>query len=174
MEDGDLVFEMFSDTWLKRSCQMSGELQPFELIYAIPVSSKLSDARVGDVKRFLAETLSVPHGRLQLLGPDSFLEDAVPIAALGLEDVSVCILPDALETRFAKYAGVASFDELQGCAELNISHKGLKVLPERFGLTCSRLKSLQLTSLQLRSLPDSFGLLSAMERLARGPNSYDS
>ncbi|CAK9038145.1 Leucine-rich repeat protein SHOC-2 [Durusdinium trenchii] len=141
---------------------------------AIPVSSKLSDARVGDVKRFLAETLSVPHGRLQLLGPDSFLEDAVPIAALGLEDVSVCILPDALETRFAKYAGVASFDELQGCAELNISHKGLKVLPERFGLTCSRLKSLQLTSLQLRSLPDSFGLLSAMERLARGPNSYDS
>ena len=25
---------------------------------------------------------------LQLLGPDSFLEDAVPIAALGLEDVS--------------------------------------------------------------------------------------
>lgn len=37
--------------------------------------------------------------------------------------------------------------------ELNISHKGLKVLPERFGLTCSRLKSLQLTSLQLRSLP---------------------
>eukprot|EP00435_Cladocopium_sp_Y103_P070091 s475_g34.t1 len=262
--DSDLAIVPTVDTWLKRSCQMSGELQPFELIYVprgvpiylskrahlvdedwervrhqhvhlhrkvtlasapvtvkqegydilmgqraaaltvvsgkmstkkwyfvkamsmptfrllsgkeralfflqsgleIPIRTKPGDARVGDVRRLLADTLQLPHGRLQLLGGAACLEDALWIAALGLEDIHVCILPDMLENRLAKYAGVSSFDELQDCSELIISHKGLKVLPERFGLVCSSLKSLHLTSLQLRSLPDSLGLLSSLERL---------
>jgi hypothetical protein len=32
-EDNGLHITTLADTWLKRSCQMSGELQPFELIY---------------------------------------------------------------------------------------------------------------------------------------------
>ena len=43
---------------------------------------------------------------------DFCLEDHMIIE--GLEEVHVCIMPDMLENRFARYAGLSSFDELQG------------------------------------------------------------
>ena len=81
------------------------------LLQEIPIRTKPGDARVGDVRRLLADTLQVPHGRsssscrhcadilpaptlrclpvqgLQLLGGTACLEDALSIAALGLEDI---------------------------------------------------------------------------------------
>ena len=66
-----------------------------------------------------------------------------------------------------------------GAEELKVSNRGIKALPERFSSTCSSLRCLELTALQLRSLPasrsrppaplqsskDNFGHLSSLQSL---------
>mmetsp|Transcript_47495 Transcript_47495/g.106636 ORF Transcript_47495/g.106636 Transcript_47495/m.106636 type:complete len:312 (-) Transcript_47495:95-1030(-) len=71
-EDRGLTITPAVDTWLKRSCQMSGELQPFELIYAprgVPINLAQRPASVDEDWEKARHQHVSSHRRVVLASP---------------------------------------------------------------------------------------------------------